>query len=49
MKIFRLIFVLTSCSGLSVDMFVDTVIAIKQHFRSGCVYLLHDQQRGKSV
>lgn len=49
MKIFLLFFVVTSCSGFNVDTFVGTVIAMKQYFRSGCVYTLHDQRTGKSI
>jgi len=47
MKIFPLFFVLTFCSGFNVDSFVGTVIGVKQHYRSGCVYLLHSQQIGE--
>ena len=48
MKIFLLFFVVTFCSGFSVDTFVGTVMGVKQHYRSGCVYLLHSQQIGET-
>jgi len=47
MKIFLLFFVVTFCSGFNVDSFVGTVIGVKQHHRSGCMYLLHSEQIGE--
>jgi hypothetical protein len=47
MKIFPLFFVVTFCSAFNVDTFVSTVIGVKQHYRSDCVYLLHSQQIGE--
>jgi hypothetical protein len=29
--------------------FVEVVTAVQSHFRSGCVYLLHEQKEGKSI
>jgi hypothetical protein len=47
MKIFLLFFVVTFCSAFNVDTFVSTVVAVRQHYRSGCVYLLHGQHTGE--
>jgi hypothetical protein len=41
-------FLLTSCSGFNVSYLVDIVLAVKLHFRSGCVCIAHDQVNGKS-
>jgi hypothetical protein len=46
-RIFPLFFVVTLCSGFSVDTFVTTVTAVKQHYRLSCVYLLYSQQTGE--
>jgi hypothetical protein len=47
MKIFPLFFVVTFCSAFNVDTFVSTVIGVKQHYRSGCVNVLHGQHTGE--
>ncbi|XP_021923392.1 probable glutamate receptor isoform X2 [Zootermopsis nevadensis] len=46
MKVLPLCLMVTFCSGFNTDAFVGTVTAIKQHFRSRFVYLLHDQPIG---
>jgi lauroyl/myristoyl acyltransferase len=42
------ILLLPSCSAFNVTYLVDIVVAVKQHFRSGCVCVVHDQDTGKS-
>jgi len=39
---------LTSCSTFNVTDLVDIVLAVKLHFRSGCVCVAHDHADGKS-
>jgi hypothetical protein len=34
--------------GITAENFVEVVTAVQRHFRSGCVYLLHEQE-GKSM
>jgi hypothetical protein len=37
----------SACAAFSVNDLVDIVIAVKQYFRSGCIFLLHDNGNGK--
>jgi hypothetical protein len=41
------VLLLASCSAFSVTDLVEIVLAVKLHFRSGCVCVAHDQADGK--
>jgi hypothetical protein len=48
MKIFLNVIVLTELlMSLAAEHFVEVVTTVQRHFRSGCVYLLHDQHESK--
>jgi hypothetical protein len=48
MKDLLLIFLIGSCAGFNKEQnFVDIVVAVKHYFRSGCVYILHEEEHGE--
>jgi hypothetical protein len=47
MKLLALCSVITLSTAFHVHDIVAIAIAVKQHFRSSCVYLLHDNETGK--
>lgn len=48
MKYLLLASLIASCAGFNKEQnFVDIVVAVKQFFYSGCVYILHDDDLGK--
>lgn len=50
MKIFPKVVMLSMLSiSVATKNFVEVVTAVQGHFRSGCVYLLHEQEEGKSI
>jgi hypothetical protein len=51
MKIFPKVVMLSVLLFMSIAAknLVEVVTAVQSHFRSGCVYLLHEQKEGKSI
>lgn len=48
MKIFRKVVILSVLfMSIAAKNLVEVVTAVRSHFRSGCVYLLHEQKEGK--
>jgi hypothetical protein len=49
MRILPFPLMIAFCSGFNIDALVGTVTAVKQHFRSGCVYLIQDRHIGECL
>jgi hypothetical protein len=50
MKIFPEVVMLSVMfMSIAAKIFVEVVTVVQSHFRSGCVYLLHEQEEGKSI
>jgi hypothetical protein len=50
MKNLLLAILIVSCAGFKMEQnFVDIIAAAKHYFRSGCLYILHDEKHGKYV
>jgi hypothetical protein len=47
MKLLVLLVLITSCTAFCINDTVTIAAAVKQYFRSACVYLLHDNETGK--